>query len=109
MRILLIFLLAGICHAHDPMTTAAEVFVRMLDDDRKAEALFKMDDDHRFDWHYIPKARKGLSLKKMTSEQRIAAHELLRATLSERGYLQVQGVMLLEQVLREIAAGRAPA
>jgi hypothetical protein len=102
MRLFLFLLLALACQAHDAMTKAAEAFLATLDADRKAKAIFSLDDNHRFDWHYIPKKRDGLSLKAMTTEQRLAAHALLRATLSERGYLQVQGVMLLEQVLREL-------
>ena len=102
MRIFLFLLLGTLCQAHDAMTTAAEAFVASLDDDRKSKAMFDINAEHRFDWHYIPKTREGLSLKVMTTEQRLAAHGLLRAALSERGYLQVQGVMLLEKVLHGI-------
>lgn len=81
---------------------AAIDFLATLSDEAKAKATFKYDDAERLNWHFIPRERKGLTLKEMSVEQRGAAHRLLRTTLSEQGYLKATTIMSLEQVLRVI-------
>jgi hypothetical protein len=66
-----------------------------------------MDDDERYDWHYIPKSRKGISLGELNSNQRKAAMDLLRTGLSDTGYDKAVAIMRLENVLREVE-GRQP-
>jgi len=87
---------------------AAGRFVAALAPASREQATLPFDDARRFDWHFIPRERGGLPLGAMAEGERRAAHELLRALLSPRGYLRVQGVVTLEEVLqeREFAAGR---
>ena len=68
------------------MADAAQNFLAALTPDQKAKALFEFGHDERYDWHFIPKPRKGLPIKEMTSPQRLLAHALLGSGLSQRGY-----------------------
>src|SRR6266849_3582927 len=92
------------------METAAKNFLNSLTPEQRAQATYKFDDDQRFDWHFIPKPRKGLPLKEMTSHQTKLAHALLSAGLSQRGYIKAVSIMSLEDVLRimESKNGSAP-
>ena len=65
------------------MATAAIKFLDSLNDEQQAAARFAFDSDDRFDWHFIPRERKGVPLKTMTSSQRSAALDLVRTGLSE--------------------------
>jgi hypothetical protein len=81
------------------VAAAAEAFLGSLDDATRARAVFPFDGEERFDWHFIPRERKGLPLKDMTGEQRTAAHVLMQSVLSSQGYLKATGVMQLEGIL----------
>src|SRR5439155_19147866 len=70
--------------------------------DQKAKAFFEFKDDEGFDWHFIPKPRKGLPFQEMTSPQRLLAHALLNTGLSQRGYLKAATIMSLEQILYDL-------
>ena len=59
------------------MATAATKLLEALNADQKGKATFEWKDEERFNWHYIPKDRKGLPVKEMTPEQRRLAHGLL--------------------------------
>ena len=56
----------------------------------------------------IPKARKGLPLKEMSSAQKKLAHALLNSGLSQRGYAQAVTIMSLDQILAELEQGKGP-
>ena len=61
------------------MADAAKAFLDTLTPEQRARAVFDAADPERFDWHYIPKPRKGLPLKDMTATQKHLAHALLSA------------------------------
>ena len=88
------------------METAAKNFLSSLTPEQRAQATYKFDDDQRFDWHFIPKPRKGLPLKEMNSYQTKLAHALLSAGLSQRGYIKAVTIMSLEDILKQMEAGR---
>ena len=68
------------------MAAAAKNFLGALTPEQKQKAAFDFANDERKNWHFIPRARKGLPLKEMTPEQR-KRHLLLGTGLSERpGY-----------------------
>src|SRR4051794_31291854 len=79
------------------MTEAANNFLVALTPEQKTKAFYQFKDEQRFDWHFIPKPRKGLPLKEMTSPQRLLAHALLSSGLSQRGYMKAMTIMSLEQ------------
>src|SRR5579872_308588 len=87
-------------HTASVMAESAKAFLASLTPEQRAQATFSMQDEERFDWHYIPKPRKGLALRDMTSEQKQLAHALLSAGLSQRGYIKAVTIMSLDDVLR---------
>ena len=94
---------AAVAHvAVDEMADAATKFLGSLKPEQAAKASFKLKDDERQNWHFIPKARNGLTIKDMTEDQRKLAMKLLRSGLSDHGYGKATNIMSLETILREI-------
>jgi len=91
----------GLAQSSDLATTANN-FLNLLGPDVKSQAQYKMDDEERFNWHYVPRFRNGISLHDLTQTQLDAAMNLLRASLSVQGFKKATDVMALESVLREV-------
>lgn len=88
--------------AHDAaaeMAAAARNFLGALTPEQQAKASFDFTDAERENWHFIPRVRKGLPIKEMTTEQRLLAHALLATGLSHRGYGKAVTIMSLEAIL----------
>jgi hypothetical protein len=90
------------------MAEGARKFIASLTAEQRSKAEFKFDDEERFDWHFIPKARKGLPMKELNEDQRKLAKDLLQTGLSQKGYLKATTIMTLENVLREMEKGSGP-
>ncbi len=86
----------------EEMAAAANNFLVTLTAEQGAKAAYALNDNERFNWHFIPRERKGLPLKEMTPEQKHLAHALLSTALSHRGYVKASTIMSLEQVLRDL-------
>lgn len=84
------------------MSAATVNFLKTLTADQKREAVTVFADTLRFDWHYTPRARKGLPIKKMQAEQRKAAMSMIRLVMSDEGYRKVEEIMDMENILRII-------
>jgi hypothetical protein len=84
------------------MADAANNFLASLTPDQKTKAVYQFKDDERLDWHFIPKPRKGLPLREMSSPQRLLAHALIASGLSQRGYQKATTIMSLEQILYDL-------
>lgn len=95
-------------HSASVMSDAAKAFLNSLDPEQRARATFPFQDEERFDWHYIPKVRKGLPLRDMNAAQKHLAHALLSAGLSQRGYIKAITIMSLDEVLRILEQGKGP-
>jgi Protein of unknown function (DUF3500) len=103
--LLLAFFVATNATAHvavDEMASAAGKFLASLKPEQGEKASFKLKDDERENWHFIPKARKGLTLKEMTEDQRQLAMNLLRSGLGDHGYRKATTVISLETILRDL-------
>jgi hypothetical protein len=81
------------------MADAAQNFLNSLWADQKAKATYPFQDDQRFDWHFIPKLRKGLSFGEMQPHQKTLATALLAAGLSQQGLIKAETIRSLDQVL----------
>ncbi len=81
------------------MADAANAFLSSLWSDQKAKATYTFEDDQRFDWHFIPKLRKGLSFGEMQPFQRELATALISTGLSQQGFIKAETIMSLDQVL----------
>lgn len=86
----------------EDMTAAASNLLATLSDEQRAKAAFAWNDEERFNWHFIPKERKGLTLKELTPAQHHLAYALLNSGLSQRGFAKATTIMSLEQILQEM-------
>jgi hypothetical protein len=94
------------------MAMAATEFLKSLTPEQRRQATFSFDGDERTHWHFVPTeifARHGLTLKQMNPSQQALARELLKAGLSQRGYMTATQVMELESVLATLEAAQAAA
>ncbi len=80
---------------------AANRLLGLLDEGQRRKALIAFESDNRLDWHYIPRSRSGLTLGEMTAAQTEAARTLFATVLNEQGLKLLDGVRLVEGVLRE--------
>jgi hypothetical protein len=94
-------------HEFDDMVQAADAWVASLEPAQRSKALFAFEDAERLNWHFVPRARRGLPLSEMSAEQQALARGILQAGLSRRGYLTASTIIELELVLREM--GENPA
>jgi hypothetical protein len=90
------------------MSEAANAFIASLTSDQRARATFGFEDEQRFDWHFIPRVRKGIPFKDLDPAQRLLGNALLGAGLGQRGLIQATTIMSLDAVLRELEQGRGP-
>lgn len=91
-------------HAHDvgrEMADAAMNFLAALTPEQRTNAIFTFKDEERFNWHFIPRSRKGLAFREMTLTQQELALVLVHTPLSHRGYFKAATIMTLDQVLYE--------
>jgi hypothetical protein len=93
---------AAVSGAGTSMAAAARSFLSSLGAARGAQASLPFAGDERGNWHYVPRARRGVPLGDLDPEQRKAAEVLLQTGLSTEGYAKVQAILELEGVLREI-------
>jgi hypothetical protein len=99
----------GLTYAADKspatMADAATKFLTTLNPAQRQSATFAFDSTEREHWGFVPSEmfpRNGLTIGAMTEPQREAAHALLKAGLSQKGYLTASSIMQLETVLNEI-------
>jgi Protein of unknown function (DUF3500) len=88
--------------ATSPMSVAATEFLQSLSSKQRSMTQFKFDEDERYNWHYIPKVRKGIALKELSSTQRNAVMNMLRTVLSDTAFQKTTAIMQLENVLRTV-------
>ena len=84
------------------MKSAADNFLGLLDEGKRAKAMFPFDADARENFRFTPQVRTGLSLGEMDGPQRAAAINLLKSVLSDKGRLKAMQIIQLESVLGEI-------
>jgi Protein of unknown function (DUF3500) len=87
------------------MASAATSFLTSLSPEQRQKATFAFESDERQHWHFIPSEgfpRKGLTLKEMTEPQRERVRGLLKAGLSQRGYMTASQIMDLEALLGQL-------
>lgn len=84
------------------LAQSADAFLNTLSEPQRDQAVFPFDSAERYNWHFVPRDRKGLAVRDMDSLQQEAAFALLRFTLSEQGYRKAKGIMELDAVLKEL-------
>jgi len=91
------------------MAVAADRFLKSLSEAQAAKAVYAYESGERLDWHFIPRARKGLPIKELSPEQRALAFGLIQSGVAGSGFLKATTIMSLEQILRDLEKGRGPA
>jgi hypothetical protein len=90
------------------MAVAADRFVASLAKAQAEKAVFPFESPERLNWHFIPRPRKGIPIKELSSEQRALAFGLIQSGLAGAGFLKATTIMSLEQILKELEQGRGP-
>lgn len=91
-----------------PMVGKANAFVASLNPEQRAIGILEFDDQHRTTFEYLPPAdvpRRGISLKKLSEAQDMLVHDLLRSSLSEKGYWKTEQIIALEAILKVLEGG----
>ncbi len=98
----------AVAEATHDMAHAAVNLWASLSTEQQGKAGFSFDDPYRYDWHFIPRERKGLPIKDMTTEQQQLAHSLLASGMGMKGFIKAETIMSLEAILRDIEKGSGP-
>lgn len=110
--VLLTFSWAVFAHEDEPgheetiaesMAIAANALLESLPGYLRHRTNFDLHDEERFKWAFIPDVmfpRNGLPLREMNAEQQKYTRDLLKAGLSQRGYLTASAIIELERVLK---------
>lgn len=87
------------------IVSAASTFLRTLSDAELSRTQYAVDDPEWRNWSNVDVgifSRHGVSLEEMSEQQKTAAWNLLRASLSAEGVAQTQDIMKTEQSLLEL-------
>ncbi|WP_051777014.1 DUF3500 domain-containing protein [Pseudorhizobium pelagicum] len=88
-----------------PVINAAEAFLASLTPEQRRKTLFPVDHSEWRNWANVHRfERQGVSLREMTSTQRESAYNLLKASLSARGYATTRDIMKLNHHLAELVS-----
>jgi hypothetical protein len=85
------------------IVTAANNLLKTFNEEQLDEIKFEFKDNERFDWHYIPRGRKGIPIKEFNSKQKELLRVLLNESLSKQGVKKAEGVLILESVLYDLS------
>jgi hypothetical protein len=100
---LILFFVCGEIAAQSKEHVAkANQFLASLNEELKSKVSYAYEDEERFNWHFVPRSRNGLSFHDMNPQQKAAAMALLKASLSEQGYQKASSIFVLEAILREV-------
>ncbi len=82
------------------MADAAAGLLACLDKQQRSSVFMDFaDHEERTNWHYVPRERRGLSLKNMEDDQRRLTHKLLASGLSVSAAATVMTIIELEPIL----------
>lgn len=100
--VLLLGLLPGIPLLGQDLSEQANAFLSSLGPEIREKASFPLADEERYAWYFVPIVRKGPTFHDFNEEQKAAALQLLRASLSQEGYRKTREIIELERVLAVI-------
>ncbi len=80
--------------------TVANQFIKTLNDSQKVETVFPFDNGERYNFHFVPMERKGITFNEMNDTQKKAALDLIKTCLSENAFHKTQQIMQLDAVLK---------
>jgi hypothetical protein len=87
----------------EPMRSAAAAFIDGLTPEQRTRTLFAVDSDEWRLWNNVHRyQRAGTSFREMTEAQRALAFDMIRASLSVRGFEKSRNVMRLNGHLADV-------
>lgn len=89
----------------DVLTRRAKGFVSSLDDGLRSEAVYRFDDDERFDLRLAPMGLEGLRVDEMSESQWTDLEVLLSGVLSPVGLGKMNTIRSLEREVAETEGG----
>jgi hypothetical protein len=100
MKLFSVLFLAAVvnCSAQD-LSVKANEFLSTLSPELKSKVLFTLKDNERFNFNFVPIARKGPTFNDFNEQQKAAALALLKSSMSEQGFKKASDIMELEKVL----------
>ena len=90
------------------ITTAAQAFLKTLDDSGRTKVQFPFGSVQKTGWSNLPTGifpRQGLRMGDLTAAQRAAVMSLLQTSLSTEGYRKVIDIIRGDEVLRKQGSG----
>jgi hypothetical protein len=99
--ILLCSFLMSTVYSQDIVSLASQ-FIKTLTPEQQLNTVFPFDSEERFNFHFVPLARKGITFNEMNTAQRTAAMALLRSCVSESAFQKIENIRQLEALLKEI-------
>lgn len=94
-------LMQGIVYGQDAVSLANR-FIALLNEPQKTETVFAFDTEERYNFHFVPIKRRGITFNDMNPEQHKSAMELLRSCLGNETFQKTNEIMQLENVLKEL-------
>jgi hypothetical protein len=94
-----LLLIQGIVFGQDAVSLANR-FISLLNETQKTETVFAFDTEERYNFHFVPKERRGITFNEMNSEQQKTAYDLLKSCLGDDAFHKTKDIMQLENVLK---------
>ena len=99
--LILLLLIHTIAFGQDVISLANR-FISLLNDAQKTESVFAFDTEERYNFHFVPKVRRGITFNEMNSAQQETAYDLLKSCLGDETFQKTIDIMQLETVLKEL-------
>lgn len=99
---LLLLISIAVNNQAQDLSSIANQFIESLDPTLKKQACFPFDHTERFNWHFVPRDRKGPTFHDFNTQQTKQALTLMRASLGTVGQEKAAAIIELENVLREV-------
>ncbi len=80
----------------------ANRFIALLSEAQKTETVFPFDVEERYNFHFVPMKRRGITFNEMNPQQHKLALDLLRSCVGEETFEKTNEIMQLEIVLKEL-------
>ena len=101
LRIFSLVVLSGSLSAQ-ALEEKANALLLSLSAQQKKVALYPYETPERYNWHYVPRTRSGITLSELTENQRSQVMDILRVSLSKQGAGKAQSILMLEDILRSV-------
>ncbi len=100
--LLSVFLFIRLAGFGQESVSTAKRFISLLTEAQKTESVFPFDIEERYNFHFVPMKRRGITFNEMNPQQHKLALELLRSCLGSETFQKTREIMELEIVLKEL-------